>query len=60
MPELPVAQRRGSFREVALGLEEGAAREECKRCLRCDLEWLEEMGLAFGPVLERTVWERVG
>ncbi len=23
--------------------------EECKRCLRCDLEWLQEMGLAFQP-----------
>jgi NADH-quinone oxidoreductase subunit F len=49
MPELPVIERR-NFREVELGLDERAAREECKRCLRCDLEWLEEMELAFEPV----------
>ncbi len=60
MPELPVAQRQGGFREVALGLDEEAAREECKRCLRCDLESLEDMDLAFGPVPERTVLEKVG
>ena len=60
MPELPIEQRQGGFREVALGLDEQAAREECKRCLRCDLEWLEEMDLAFGPVPERTVLETVG
>jgi hypothetical protein len=27
--------------------------EECKRCLRCDLEWLETMGLAHVPVSEQ-------
>ena len=57
MPELPVEQRRDSFLEVELGLEEQAAREECKRCLRCDLEWLEEMKLAFHPMPERQVLE---
>jgi NADH-quinone oxidoreductase subunit F len=55
MPELPIEARRGSFREVELGLDERAAQEECRRCLRCDLEWLEEMQLAFEPVLERLV-----
>jgi NADH-quinone oxidoreductase subunit F len=60
MPELALEQRRGSFREVALGLDEQAAREECQRCLRCDLEWLEEMGLAFGPVPERMILESAG
>ena len=40
MPELPVEERLRSTAEVELGLEEAAAREECKRCLRCDLEWL--------------------
>ena len=49
MPERPVAERR-NFEEVELGLDERAAQEECKRCLRCDLEWLDEMGLAFEPV----------
>jgi formate dehydrogenase major subunit len=53
MPELEIAEREGSFREVELGLDEQAVREECKRCLRCDLEWLEELGLAFAPVAER-------
>ncbi|HSR29979.1 MAG TPA: FAD-dependent oxidoreductase, partial [Anaerolineae bacterium] len=56
MPELPVVQRR-DFREVELGLEEGVAQEECKRCLRCDLEWLEEMELAFDPVPAQEVVE---
>ncbi|MBC7259817.1 MAG: NADH-quinone oxidoreductase subunit NuoF [Chloroflexi bacterium] len=45
MPELPVEQRVRSFDEVELGFDEKTAREECKRCLRCDLEWLESMGL---------------
>ena len=56
MPEMPVAHRR-NWREVELGLSEQAAMEECKRCLRCDLEWLEEMGLALEPVPERQVAE---
>ncbi|NLE76197.1 MAG: FAD-dependent oxidoreductase, partial [Chloroflexi bacterium] len=38
---IPVEARRGSFHEVELTLEEKAIREECRRCLRCDLEWLE-------------------
>ncbi len=43
MPELPVEARTASFAEVELGFDEHTAREECKRCLRCDLEWLESM-----------------
>jgi NADPH-dependent glutamate synthase beta subunit-like oxidoreductase/Pyruvate/2-oxoacid:ferredoxin oxidoreductase delta subunit len=35
MPELDVAQRRGSFAEVALGLDEGQAAAEAARCLQC-------------------------
>jgi hypothetical protein len=50
---LPLEERR-SFREVELGLDEQAVREECKRCLRCDLEWLEEQGLVFEPMPEKT------
>jgi NADH-quinone oxidoreductase subunit F len=57
MPELPVEERRGHFGEVELGLDEHAIQEECKRCLRCDLEWLEEMKLAFQPVAERHLVE---
>jgi hypothetical protein len=60
MPELTVEERRGSFREVELGIAEHAIQEECKRCLRCDLEWLEEMDLAFDPVPERPILETVG
>ncbi|MCR4407900.1 MAG: FAD-dependent oxidoreductase [Anaerolineae bacterium] len=57
MPELPVAERRGNFREVELGMDEDTIREECKRCLRCDLEWLESEGLAFEPVPDHLLVE---
>ena len=43
--ELPVEERVHNFEEVEAGLDEQKTREECKRCLRCDLEWLESMGL---------------
>jgi hypothetical protein len=33
------------FDEVELAYDEGTIREECKRCLRCDLDWLQQMGL---------------
>jgi NADH-quinone oxidoreductase subunit F len=42
---LAVAEREGNFREVELGLDEAAAQAEAKRCLRCDLEWLDRLGL---------------
>ena len=35
MPALPVEERRGNFREVELGYEEGAGQEEAHRCLNC-------------------------
>ena len=44
--ELPVEERIRKFTEVEAGFDEHTAREECKRCLRCDLEWLESMGLS--------------
>ncbi|HEX9117846.1 MAG TPA: FAD-dependent oxidoreductase [Anaerolineae bacterium] len=52
-PELSVAERRESFCEVEQVLDEQAAREEAKRCLRCDLEWLDVMGIArpVAPVI---------
>ena len=40
----PSAQ--GSFAEVELGFDEHTVREEAKRCLRCDLEWLDYMKIA--------------
>jgi indolepyruvate ferredoxin oxidoreductase alpha subunit len=36
MPALPVAQRKGNFREVDLGLTREAAVKEAERCLQCD------------------------
>jgi NADH-quinone oxidoreductase subunit F len=44
-PELALTERPGTFREVELGFDERTVREEAKRCLRCDLEWLEYMKL---------------
>ncbi len=32
------------FTEVEMLFDEQTAREECKRCLRCDLEWLQRTG----------------
>ena len=43
IPELSVPQRANNFQEVELGLDEHSAQEEAKRCLRCDLEWLDWM-----------------
>ena len=53
--ELSVEERRGNFEEVDLGLPEETTREECKRCLRCDLEWLEMRGLPREPQPDRPV-----
>ncbi len=35
----PVAARAGSFAEVELPAQAADIRTECRRCLRCDLEW---------------------
>ncbi len=53
--ELPVEARRGNFSEVELCFDERTAQEECKRCLRCDLEWLEDTGLEAVPVPDRVL-----
>jgi NADH-quinone oxidoreductase subunit F len=44
-PRAPLAGREHNFNEVESGYSEEAARCEAKRCLRCDLEWLDLMGL---------------
>ena len=44
-PRRPLAERENNFKEVELGYSEDIARGEAKRCLRCDLEWLDLMGL---------------
>jgi NADH-quinone oxidoreductase subunit F len=43
VPRLELATRSRGFEEVELGLDENRARDEARRCLRCDLEWAEEM-----------------
>jgi NADH-quinone oxidoreductase subunit F len=55
MPEISVADRLRSIAEVELGMDEQTIVEECKRCLRCDLEWLESQGLALEPMAERAI-----
>ena len=35
MPELPVIDRAGNFREVELGYDEPEGQEEANRCLNC-------------------------
>jgi len=44
-PRLSVAEREGNWREVEVGLSEEAACAEARRCLRCDLEWLDVVGI---------------
>ena len=46
VPELALAEREGSFRGSGAGFDERTVREEAKRCLRCDLEWLDYMKIA--------------
>ncbi len=53
MTALSVEERRNSFAEVERSMPEGIVREECKRCLRCDLEWLETQGLGLEPQPDR-------
>ena len=45
IPKLDLALREGNFNEVELGLGEAAAQAEARRCLRCDLEWLDRIGM---------------
>jgi len=52
VPELALSDRRGSFREVELGFDERTVQEEAKRCLRCDLEWLEYMKLPLPEAIK--------
>jgi NADH-quinone oxidoreductase subunit F len=45
---IPVDARR-SFSEVELPVAEAEIRTECRRCLRCDLEWGQHMQKGAGP-----------
>ncbi len=47
----PEERRACGFGEVELGFDEAAARAEAHRCLRCDLEWCQLVGLEV-PQLE--------
>jgi NADH-quinone oxidoreductase subunit F len=55
VPMIPIAQRRGSFAQVEQSWDETTTQEECKRCLRCDLEWLGEMELPPTSQPERLI-----
>jgi len=37
MPRRPLEERRGDFKEIALGFNEEEAREEAERCLKCGI-----------------------
>ena len=51
-PELDPNGRRRTFEEVEPGFTGEMAREECKRCLRCDLEWLRTMDGNTRPIAD--------
>ena len=38
IPQLPAEERKRSFKETELGFSDEKAKQEAKRCLRCDLE----------------------
>lgn len=57
--KLNLHNRLDNFNEVELGLDERAACEEAKRCLRCDLEWLDAMHIAR-PALQPAAKVEVG
>ena len=44
-PRISVAERVDNFREIEPGFDEETARAEAGRCLRCDLDWLDVMGI---------------
>jgi NADH-quinone oxidoreductase subunit F len=52
---IPITARGGNFDEVEQGWDEETVQAECRRCLRCDLEWLVQMGLSAEASPERAV-----
>jgi formate dehydrogenase beta subunit len=40
----PEVRRQQGFAEVERGYDEQTAREEARRCLRCDVEWMQRVG----------------
>lgn len=57
---LPVVRRGGTFAEVEQTWDEETVLRECRRCLRCDLEWLMEMGLPLASQPEEIVAVEAG
>jgi NADH-quinone oxidoreductase subunit F len=52
---IPLEWRRlGGFAEVEHGLDESTAQEEARRCLRCDMEWMERAGIPIPVEVELT------
>jgi NADH-quinone oxidoreductase subunit F len=50
---IPLEWRRlGGFAEVEHGLDESTAQEEARRCLRCDMEWMERVGIPIPVEVE--------
>jgi len=43
---LPAAERQAHFEEVEITQDEADIRQECRRCLRCDLEWAQLRGVS--------------
>jgi NADH-quinone oxidoreductase subunit F len=52
-PRRPVDEREQNFREVETGYDEQVALAEARRCLRCDLEWLDVMKLPRPQPVEK-------
>jgi NADH-quinone oxidoreductase subunit F len=50
--ECTVEERCDSFVEVERTLDEVTIQEECKRCIRCDLEWLQAREAQLAPEVE--------
>jgi hypothetical protein len=57
---LEVTDRKTNFQEVELAHKAKAIREECKRCLRCDLEWQESRERTRQQVAEKATAAAVG
>ena len=55
--ELTIEKRKGNFDEVEPCMPEKAVKEECKRCLRCDLEWLQTFSLPLKAKPDRLATE---
>jgi NADPH-dependent glutamate synthase beta subunit-like oxidoreductase len=53
-PQLHAVERKANFKEVEQPIAEAAIRAECRRCLRCDLEWRESLAKEADKELKAT------